>query len=217
MFWNDSTVTRTEPLTPETHHLLEVRVELTPGQSSRLGMWAFRRSVSAPVVFFPGSQRGGFPGFHVTNGAQLVTQGLELSVAARFWLLELEGMAAWQERPRGDAAMREVLPRLTGHAGLYLSGTFLDGQLPIRAGGRFRWQTSFRGERLNPAVLAFVPNEGPAIGEWAVLDAEARARIGDAVLFFLWENLTDIRAYAAPYYPVGERAIWFGLSWEFLN
>jgi hypothetical protein len=43
------------------------------------------------------------------------------------------------------------------------------------------------------------------------------ARIGEAYIHFVWENLLDSSLFATPYYPARDRALRFGVAWEFLN
>jgi outer membrane cobalamin receptor len=38
-----------------------------------------------------------------------------------------------------------------------------------------------------------------------------------ATLFFTWENLLNKKYFFIPYFPMPERNIRFGVSWEFLN
>jgi hypothetical protein len=217
LYWSDSTITRNATPSSEIHRLVEGRVVFAPRDLGTISFRVFRRSVDDPILLLPTTERTGFPGFLVANGSSLVTHGLEVSATLRVWLLELDGSATWQERPEGDRLARDVLPKLSGQGGLHLRGEFMGGVLPIRAGARLRWQSSFRGERINPEALAYVLNDGPPIGGWAALDAEVRARIGDAIFHLVWENLTDIQAFSSPYTPIEERSVWFGISWQFLN
>jgi len=38
-----------------------------------------------------------------------------------------------------------------------------------------------------------------------------------AIVYFIWENLLGNQYFIAPYYPMPERNIRFGLSWELFN
>ena len=43
------------------------------------------------------------------------------------------------------------------------------------------------------------------------------AGIGDAVIHLIWENLLDRQYVMTTFYPMNDRALRFGLTWEFLD
>ena len=43
------------------------------------------------------------------------------------------------------------------------------------------------------------------------------AHIGDAIVHFMWENLFDTQYFIVPFYPMPERNLRLGVTWEFLN
>jgi hypothetical protein len=50
------------------------------------------------------------------------------------------------------------------------------------------------------------------------IDFTVAGRIQDAaIVYFSWENLLDKKYYIVPFYPMRERGIRFGLSWELFN
>jgi hypothetical protein len=69
----------------------------------------------------------------------------------------------------------------------------------------------------NPELSAYIQNTGLPMGTTASVDFFLIGHIGDAYIHFIWENLANTTYYGTPYYPGGERAIRFGISWEFLN
>ena len=87
----------------------------------------------------------------------------------------------------------------------------------MKSGFRGRYTSSQIGELFNPEILAYRDNSGKRIGRGGTLDFFLIAHIGDAYIHFMWENITNAQFFTTPYYPVLDRAIRFGVSWEFLN
>jgi hypothetical protein len=69
----------------------------------------------------------------------------------------------------------------------------------------------------NPEVVAYVTGTNRSIGRGGVIDFLLIARIGDAYVHLTWENLTNVQYFSSPFYPVLDRAVRFGISWEFFN
>jgi hypothetical protein len=49
------------------------------------------------------------------------------------------------------------------------------------------------------------------------VDFQVWAKIGSATAFLMWENLPGLAFIRAPIFPMPQRGIRFGISWEILN
>jgi hypothetical protein len=89
--------------------------------------------------------------------------------------------------------------------------------LELKAGVKGRFAFSHAGMLFNPEVIGYVPNGGTPISTNGSADLFLIAHLGDAYIHVMWENIAGIQYYGTPYYPGGERALRFGVSWEFRN
>jgi len=102
------------------------------------------------------------------------------------------------------------VPDLQFVGGLYLKSKFFEDNLNLKSGFTFY----YTGKR------------NSYTGEWMIVDVEPSNKIdfiliGEiqelAIVYFIWENLFDNQYFITPYYPMPERSIRFGLSWELFN
>jgi len=217
LFWTDSTVARTGTIAAEHHQLIEVGGTINFPGSGSLHIGYVHRTVTSPILFTPGpAVNSPFASITIGNGSPLVSHALNARVALRFWYLSVEGSALYLLRSSGGAAL-DYDPKLSGNGGIYFWHTLLNNKLEIKTGVEGRFALAHTGLVYNPEVIAYVPGTGPRIGANSSIDFFMIAHIGDAYVHFMWENLTDIQYYGTPFYPGGERALRFGISWEFLD
>ena len=119
-------------------------------------------------------------------------------------------------RTAGGATLDDF-PKLWGNGGVYFWSRLFNDKLELKAGVNGRFAFSHTGMAFNPEVVAYVPADGPPLGTSSSVDLFLIARIGDAHIHFIWENLTNVKYFTTPVYAGGERALRFGISWEFLN
>ena len=217
-FWTDSTVTRTQGIESEHHTHAEAGIELHPSSAFRLRAAFFSRAVESPIEILEDSVRGGFPGIAIRQGGgkRTITGG-EATLSAQVWHILLEGTGTFLASTGGGDAPPDRIPKVQARGGLYLRGVFFDGSLDLKTGLRGTFSSSFVGDRFDGAALAWGASRGASAAAWSRADFVLTAGISDAHIDFLWENLTGVKAFAARYYALPERGIWFRIVWEFLN
>ena len=215
LYWTDSTVTRPQDLVAEQHREVEVGTQLT-WTGSDLRIAYFHRTVQDPILFqlTPGTYV--FPSFSITNGGSIATNGIEARLRTRIWMLYIEANGTYLIQRQGEADLAN-LPKLALSGGVYFWNKLLNDHLELKTGFRGQYRSSQNGEVFNPEALAYVSNAGTHIGYASVADFFLIAHIGDAYVHFIWENPLNIQYYCTPYYPGTDRAIRFGISWEFWN
>jgi outer membrane receptor protein involved in Fe transport len=217
-FWTDSTVARTQAVESEHHTHAEAGIELRPSSAFRLRAAFFSRAVERPIEILEDSARGGFPGIAIRQGGgkRTITGG-EATLSAQIWHILLEGTGTFLASTGGGDAPPDRVPKVQARGGLYLRGVFFDGSLDLKTGLRGTFSSSFVGDRFDGAALAWGASRGASAAAWSRADFVLTAGISDAHIDFLWENLTGVKAFAARYYALPERGIWFRIVWEFLN
>lgn len=216
LYWNDSTVSRTGPITSERHRTAELGIHMLLGAFD-LRIAYFHRTVENPILLQTGPVGFVFPGVHFINGDKRITNGVEGSLSWRFWLLHLDGTATYLSQQDGGGNTLAVYPKLSAQGGIYFWQKLLDDNLDLKIGFKGRYVSRSYGELFNPEVLAYVPNTDVELGFGSSVDGFLVAGIGSAHVHFLWENLTNSRYFITPFYPVLYRAITFGISWRFLD
>ncbi|MEW6509323.1 MAG: putative porin [Bacteroidota bacterium] len=217
LFWVDSTVARTVKPVAETHRVAEAGIALDAGPAGGLRISFFHRTVVDPITISPLTGLSSpFPALRFGNGAALFSNGISARVDLRFWYIAVEGTAQYLLRTSGGERLDDY-PKLAGSGGVYFWHRLLKDRLELKAGFKGSFAFAHEGLAFNPEVIAYVPSVGPALGTTGTVDFFLIAHIGDAYVHFMWENLPDVRWYGTPYYPAGERALRFGIAWEFMN
>jgi outer membrane cobalamin receptor len=216
LYWQGSHVVNILPLEAEQHRLFEAGIRLSLSTLLSTRITVFHRNVSNPIRVFGYESGGSFTGILFANAATVRTTGVNASFLLRPWVLTIEGSGIFLLQ-EDDTTTLSVYPRLTGVGGVYYWNSILGGALDLKVGVRARISTRQDGEQFNPEVLAYATSTGPAISTGSSVDGVLTARIGDAYIHLLWENLTNSRYFLTPYYPVYDRAIRLGVSWQFLD
>ncbi len=219
-FWTDSSIIRSSlaGLEEEHHTHLEAGMEVRLSPSLLFRGTAFHRIIGNPIDLLEAAEVGGFPGIEISqsNGKRRIT-GVEAGLSVQFWHLLLEGTGTYLALMAGGNAPPGRLPKLSARGGLYFRGSFFDGQLDIKTGARGTYSSSYTGDRFDGQTLLWGAASGGPIAAWSRLDFLLTAKLGDARIDFLWENLTNVQAFTARYYAIPDRGIWFRVGWEFLN
>jgi outer membrane cobalamin receptor len=215
--WSDSTVTRSPSILTEHHTLVEAGAGFTAGGSTRLQLKFFRRFIDDPILLSATtSSTSAFPRIGVSNGPRIIADGASIDGRVQIGIILLEGnVIAQKQASNGDDL--KVLPAVSGSGGIFFRGKLVRDALDLKAGFTGRFETRHQGSRFNGQVLAYTPNGETGLGMNSSVNFVMVARVGDAYIHLVWENLTDVRYFAAPYYAGGDRALRFGFSWEFLN
>jgi outer membrane cobalamin receptor len=218
LFWTDSAVFRVAPIEAEKHMQFEAGTELTFPDKSYIRASYFHRTIEDAIQIMPYTTQAVhiFPSLVFTNVPSVATSGFEMKLGMRVWELYLEGTGTYMIQTSGGFST-QLFPRIWANGGIYYWNTLLNNKLELKVGFRGRYQSSHVGAEFNPEVLAYVLSASPALGQAASGDFFVTAHIGDAYIHLMWENLTSAQYFSTPFYPVLERAVRVGVSWEFLN
>ncbi len=130
-----------------------------------------------------------------------------------------EGTAVYLIHPRmvRDGMPITLQPDLTMNGSAYYHGLLAKGNLDLKIGVRGSFVAKQTGMKPYDEEGLWVPSSLLSFGPSGTMDFFAVGKIGSAYVHFIWENLTGNEYLLAPVYPLYERNIRFGLSWEFLN
>jgi outer membrane receptor protein involved in Fe transport len=213
LYWADSIVSRPGPIVAEKHRMAEIGVSFVTANAD-VRITGFQRRVTSPILL---ERFGGniFPSFSVLNGDQNTFTGISLRFLIRPWVLAIEGSGTYMTGSGGAATT--LYPQFSGQGGVYYWRTMFDGHLDLKVGFRGSGQSSQTGEVFNPEALTYVRNIDRKIGAGAKVDFVLLARIGNAHIHLVWENLTSEQYFTTPYYPELDQLVRFGIAWELFN
>ncbi|MBI5471041.1 MAG: TonB-dependent receptor [Ignavibacteriae bacterium] len=215
MFWTDSTVSRPGAITSEKHRTLELGAQLQLG-GMNLRASFFHRTIENPILLRPyGSFL--FPGVQYTNGGRLITNGVEVNLKGRVWVLYIDGAGTFITQQNESGSILTRYPRFSANGGIYFWQKLINDHLDLKIGFRGRYVSGSQGELFNPEIIAYVANEGTPLGFGSSVDGFLIAGIGNAFVHLVWQNLTNAAYYSTPYYPVYDRQVKLGISWQFLD
>ncbi len=124
------------------------------------------------------------------------------------------------------------LPRLYGSFGIFFHDKLFRGALDLKVGfAGFAFSDFSASMRNSERQLIFYFNLYQRTGTDYVdnnlqfgvqgalgrVDFQVWAKIGSATAFLMWENLPGVAFIRAPIFPMPQRGIRFGISWEILN
>jgi outer membrane receptor protein involved in Fe transport len=146
--------------------------------------------------------------------------GVNISVHASYERFFVEGNATYLKQPTSFHGNQKLvlLPDLYLDGSVYFRNELFDGSLELKVGFRGRFISKQTGMAPLSESGLYVPylllrSFGPS----GTADFFLIGRLGNAYLHFIWENLSGNQYMLTPVYPMYDRNIRFGISWEFWN
>jgi len=135
--------------------------------------------------------------------------GIGLRLNVNYWKFLIETNTSYYFNSDKDQSLG--VPELQFIGGVFLNGFFFDDNLFLKAGVQFYYTGTNN-------VYSNVWKEIIVVEPSNKIDITVAGEIkGVAIVYFGWENLFDNQYFITPYYPMQERNIRFGLSWELFN
>ena len=126
-----------------------------------------------------------------------------------YWKILIETNTSYYFNAEDDKLID--VPELQFVGGVFLNGFFFDDNLFLKAGVQFYYTGTNN-------VYSNVWREIITVEPSNKIDITVAGEIkGVAIVYFGWENLFSSQYFITPYYPMLERNIRFGLSWELFN
>jgi outer membrane receptor protein involved in Fe transport len=160
--------------------------------------------ITSSTLFIPGAQS--YDGLSVFGHIQIGE-------------FHFEGTGNYLVQPKSirDNMAITLYPELTLYGAAYFQGTLANGNLDLKIGIRGTFVSEQSGMKPYDEIGVWIPSSLLTYGPSGTMDIFAVGKIGDAFIHIVWENVTGNQYLLAPVYPMYDRNIRFGLSWEFLN
>jgi outer membrane receptor protein involved in Fe transport len=216
-YWRDTNVIPLHPDSPpERHHLWEAGIRVMSRDRASFEVTFFHRTIFDAIGMTPTHHDYPFPTFQYIFDPKVILQGSAAKARVRIGSFWVEGEVQYLEQT-DQGRVQELLPRWSGSGGIYFWDKLVNNHLDLKAGLRGRFVGAYRGAEFNPQVLAFVPSSQQNLDLVGTSDAVIIAHLGSAYVHLVWENLLDRNYVVVPYYPMPDRTIRFGISWEFAD
>ena len=155
--------------------------------------------------------------FEFTRHPELIIQGFTSNGSLRLGSFYVEGTAQFLERIDHDDE-QVVYPKWVTTGGVYFRDKLFSKHLDVKMGMHGRVFTGFHSREFDQQALAYLPDgQSSDILRTGIIDLVILAHLGDAYVHFIWDNLLDRRYVMTSFYPMPERQLRFGVSWEFFN
>ncbi len=200
---------------PEEHDLAEAGIRLRELPAVSLEVRGFNRIIRNYVGISRPNSSPLPPGFAVYPRRTLRGVSLSGSVQVSSILLESHGEYLNADVLDGIA---DRPPEWSWNGGIYFRDKIAGGHFDVKAGVQARVFSSYFGPEFNEELLMYIPDQGgTSIPASAVFDAILLGHLGDAQIHFLLQNIFDRQYVMNTFYPMVDRSLRFGLTWEFLN
>ena len=146
--------------------------------------------------------------------------GLNIHAKASFGTFFAEGNGTYLKQPetRRDGDLLILLPEFYLDGSVYYRDILAGGNLDLRVGFRGRFTSKQSGMAPLGESGVFVPYTVlNSFGPSGTADFFLIGKLGDAYIHFMWENLSGNKYMLTPVYPMYDRNVRFGVSWEFWN
>ncbi len=216
LYWQDTIVSGQSSFVPEEHRLFEGGIRLTDHDETLVELKYFRRVINDVILITPTAKANPFPTLGFIQRNQLTMQGINGTAQVHFGKFYGEGNVQFIEFAN-SVGKQSVLPKWCAIGGIYYWNKLFNDNLNLKVGFRGRIFTAYTGNEYNPQAWMYVPSLQPQVNQAGVGDFVLLAHISDAYVHFIWENLLNLPYAITPFYPMTERSVRFGVSWEFTN
>ncbi|HEY6193028.1 MAG TPA: TonB-dependent receptor [Bacteroidota bacterium] len=201
----------------EEHRLVEAGIRLNPSGGSKLELKAFHRTIEDVVTIVPQLLPLPATPYAFSRSGTLVLRGVDGSGALRLGSFFVEGVVQYLNTP-GTENGTAGFPLWTGSGGIYFWDTLFGGHLNLKVGVRGSFFSAYEGRGFDDLAMTDVPTGAPfPIDPSGKGDFFLIAHLGNAYVHFVWENLTNRQYIMRVFYPMPDRSIRFGVSWDFMN
>lgn len=196
----------------ERHRLIQADLSYKVSDFISLYVKPYYRWIIHPI-YYKASYIGqpAYPKLSIVNMDHRIIYGVDFSARLKIWKIEAEGMLNYlKEEIRS-------LPEVFLSGEIFYHDDLFSNHLELKTGLRGRAMSTFHGYELYPETIAYYYSNVNLFGPFGSSDFFVTGKIGSAIVYFVWYNLTNQQYILAPVYPMLDRSIAIGVNWEFLN
>jgi outer membrane cobalamin receptor len=201
---------------PERHHLMDAGIRWSKWNWLNINLKSFYRIVWNPVTtdiidYSPNLKRA-----YVRHNKQTI-EGITFGMTLHASVILLEGSAQYIKE-RDEQSYSNITPIWGFIGGVYYRDNLFRGHLELQAGIRATAFGAYRSDEFNEQIIDYLPTDPYVeINSNSIFDIVILAHIGDAYFHIILDNILDTQLVMNNFYPIHDRRLRFGVSWEFLD
>ncbi len=199
---------------PEEHYHIELGTRVFNYNFGSYSLKYFYRDIHYPLQLVPDDLDDIQDDW--TTHAQEFHSGINHTISLHIGSFFVEGVAQYIKITERRNELG-YYPHWSGTGGIYFWNKLFNNHLDLKTGLRAKAFSSYYAIEYNAQAQLFVPSSGKDIPSSTVLDFVLIAHLGNAYVHFILENLMDKQYITTSFYPMNERNLRFGLSWDFLD
>lgn len=216
LYWNNNFNTEQQiHFSPEQHLVIELGLNLNISDQLKFGIAYHHRTIEEAIVFEPTNNLYPLHQFVFINKEKIILQSLNGNVVGNFWKFSTKLNASLL---LGSQYLTEFrYPNVTANGELFFNDRFFNDNLNLKIGIRGNFTSKQLGFGFEPRTGLLIPNNNLILGNSSSFDAIVLAGIGSALVHIVLENVLDNKYAIVSYYPIQDRTLRFGITWEFEN
>lgn len=215
-YWNNHlNTTQQTDFSPEQHSLFELRIKFNISDRLHFASSYQHRTITDAIVFEPDNILYPPFDFASTKKDKIILQSLNGRLSGNFWKFSTNLNASLLMTSKYLTEFQ--YPDFTTNGELFFNDRFFDDNLNLRIGIKGNFVSTQSGYISGTRTGLLIPNNNFILGYCGSFDAIILAGIGSAMVHIVLENVLDNRYAIVSYYPIQDRTIRFGITWEFEN
>jgi outer membrane cobalamin receptor len=213
-YWRDTTILGdVNNFNPEKHKLLEVGCSFRWKDIVKVRATYFTQSINEAIIPIPTSSNYPALSFRFTND-DINTSGINMSGEIRIWKVTGIFNSIFFVNHN---SVTSYLPIASIIGEIFFKDMFFKDNLDLKFGIRARAISNQKGFEFNSRTLTYLQSSEYELGTGGSIDAFVFGRIGSAIVHIVLENILDNQYLSTKFYPIQDRSLRFGVSWEFEN
>jgi outer membrane cobalamin receptor len=201
-YWRDTTILGDDyNFNPEQHKLLELGWVLDWKDIVKVRATYFNRHINKAIIPIPTSSTYPIVSFSFTN-ENINICGFNMSGEIRIWKVTGIFNSTFFVKNNSGAS---YLPKASIIGEIFFRDIFFKDNLDLKFGVRGRAISNQKGYGFNSKTLTYLQSSDAELGTGRSFDA------------FVLENILDNQYAITKFYPIQDRSLRFGVSWEFEN
>ncbi|MDI6804973.1 MAG: TonB-dependent receptor, partial [Bacteroidota bacterium] len=216
LYWNNKFNTALQTnFTPEQHSVIELGLGLNILDYLKFESSYHHRTIKDAIVYELTNILYPLHQFVFTTKDKIILQSLNGSISGNFWKFSTNLNASLLLSSKYLTKFQ--FPDFTTNAELFFNDCFFNDNLNLRIGIKGNIISKQLGYTFEPRTGLLIPNNNFILGNSGSFDAIVLAGIGSALVHIVLENVLDDKYAIVSYYPIQDRTLRFGITWEFEN
>ncbi len=216
LYWNNHfNTTQQTDFSPEQHSVIKFGLGLNILDNLNFEASYHHRTIKDAIWYEPTNNLYTLHQFVFATKDKIIRQSLNGSLSGNFWKFSTNLNASLLLSSKYLTEFQ--YPDFTTNVELFFNDRFFNDNLNLRVGIRGKIISKQLGYTFDPRAGLMIPNNDFILGNSSSFDAIVLAGIGSASVHIVIENVLDNKYAIVSYYPIQDRTLRFGITWEFEN